>query len=331
MEVTPALPVSSPSHRGAQVTLAVFVLIPLLAVAAAIPIAWGWGLRPRDLVITAVFYMLTGFGITVGFHRHFTHGSFRATRPLRIALAIMGSLAVEGSPIQWVADHRKHHKYSDREGDPHTPWGHGNSVGGLLRGLFHAHLGWLFKVGQSPPARYAPDLLADADLVRVSRHFPTIVAVSILLPPLVGGLWSWSWWGAASGFFWAVLVRIALLHHVTWSINSICHVAGSHPFRSRDRSGNVWWLALASFGESWHNLHHAEPTCARHGVLRGQVDTSARLIWLFEKLGWASRKSGGAIQRRCSLVLGNAIRRTSEPKLTVTSAVPTTAVTVPTP
>ena len=219
---------------------------------------------------------ITGFGITVGFHRYFTHGSFRAKRPLRIALGIMGSLAVEGPLIRWVADHRKHHKYSDQDGDPHSPWAYGDSVGGLTKGLYHAHLGWLFDEEQTPQRQYAPDLLADKDIVRISRHFPTWVAVSTLLPPLIGGLWSMSWQGALSAFFWATLVRIALLHHVTWSINSICHVAGNRPFKSRDKSGNVWWLAILSFGESWHNLHHADPTSARHGVLRGQIDTSAR-------------------------------------------------------
>jgi stearoyl-CoA desaturase (delta-9 desaturase) len=271
-----------------QVTLALFIVIPLIAVAAIVPVTWGWGLHWRDIVIALFFYLLTGFGITVGFHRYFTHGSFRAKRPLRIALGIMGSLAVEGPLIRWVADHRKHHKYSDQEGDPHSPWAYGDSVGGLTRGMYHAHLGWLFDEEQTPQRQYAPDLLADEDIVRISRHFPTWVAISTLLPPLIGGLWSMSWQGALSAFFWATLVRIALLHHVTWSINSICHVVGSRPFKSRDKSGNVWWLAILSFGESWHNLHHSDPTSARHGVLRGQIDTSARLIWIFEKLGWAS-------------------------------------------
>jgi stearoyl-CoA desaturase (delta-9 desaturase) len=271
-----------------QAALFLFIVVPLLAVAAAVPVMWGWGLHWRDIVIALFFYYLTGFGITVGFHRYLTHGSFRASRPLRIALAIMGNLAVEGPAIQWVADHRKHHKFSDQEEDPHSPWRYGDSVGGLAKGMYHAHLGWLFEPEQTSQAQYAPDLLKDKDMVRVSRAFPLCVAVSIFLPPLIGGLWSWSWQGALSAFFWATLVRIALLHHVTWSVNSICHVMGARPFRSRDRSGNVWWLAVASFGESWHNLHHAEPTSARHGALRGQVDSSARLIWLFEKLGWAS-------------------------------------------
>jgi stearoyl-CoA desaturase (delta-9 desaturase) len=298
MASTQLLPSPEPEIKGTmggeqkgwleQAVLGLFIVIPLIAVAAIVPVTWGWGLHWRDVVIALFFYLLTGFGITVGFHRYFTHGSFRAKRPLRIALGIMGSLAVEGPLIRWVADHRKHHKYSDQEGDPHSPWAYGDSVGGLTKGLYHAHLGWLFDEEQTPQRQYAPDLLADKDIVRISRHFPTWVAVSTLLPPLIGGLWSMSWQGALSAFFWATLVRIALLHHVTWSINSICHVAGNRPFKSRDKSGNVWWLAILSFGESWHNLHHADPTSARHGVLRGQIDTSARLIWIFEKFGWAS-------------------------------------------
>jgi stearoyl-CoA desaturase (delta-9 desaturase) len=271
-----------------QATLALFIMVPLLAVAAAVPVMWGWGLSWRDVVIAGVWYLVTGFGITVGYHRYFTHASFRAKRPLRIALGIMGSLAVEGPLVRWVSDHRKHHQHSDKAEDPHSPWAYGGGLVGLTRGLYHAHVGWLFDEEQTPQQKYAPDLLADPDIVKVSRHFPTWVAVSTLVPPLIGGLWSWSWQGALSAFFWASLIRIAVLHHVTWSINSICHVVGRRPFRSRDKSGNVWWLSLLSFGESWHNLHHAEPTSARHGVLRGQIDTSARLIWIFEKLGWAS-------------------------------------------
>jgi stearoyl-CoA desaturase (delta-9 desaturase) len=161
-------------------------------------------------------------------------------------------------------------------------------VPALVKGLFYAHMGWLFDVEQTNPRRYAPDLLKDRDIRRVSAAFLPLVATSLLLPPLLGGLLSWSWQGAVTAFFWASLVRVALLHHVTWSINSICHTLGERPFRSRDRSGNVWWLALLSMGESWHNLHHADPTCARHGVLRGQIDSSARVIRWFEQLGWAT-------------------------------------------
>ena len=270
-----------------QVALALFIGVPFVALVAAVPVAWGWGLGWRDVAIAVVMYAVAGHGITVCFHRYFTHGSFKARRPLRIALAVAGSLAIEGPVVRWVADHRKHHKFSDRDGDPHSPWRYGESLPALCKGLLFAHLGWLFDVEQTPQRQYAPDLLDDPDVVRVSRAFPALVAFSLLLPALVGGLWSWSWQGALSAFFWGSLVRIGLLHHVTWSINSICHAVGERPFKSRDRSGNVWWLAVLSMGESWHNLHHADPTSARHGVLRGQVDSSARLIAWLERLGWA--------------------------------------------
>jgi stearoyl-CoA desaturase (delta-9 desaturase) len=273
--------------RGENVALGLFIGIPFLALVAAVPVAWGWGLTWRDVVLAVLMYAVTGHGITVGFHRHFTHGSFRANRGLKIALAVAGSMAIEGPVLRWVADHRRHHAFSDREGDPHSPWRYGETVPALVKGLFYAHMGWLFDVEQTNPRRYAPDLLKDRDVQRISAAFLPLVAASLLLPALLGGLLSWSWQGALTAFFWASLVRVALLHHVTWSINSICHTLGERPFRSRDRSGNVWWLALLSMGESWHNLHHADPTSARHGVLRGQIDISARVIWLFEKLGWA--------------------------------------------
>jgi stearoyl-CoA desaturase (delta-9 desaturase) len=274
-------------RRGEQVALGIFIAVPFLALIAAVPVAWGWGLGWRDVVIAVVMYYVSGLGITVGYHRHFTHGSFKANRALKTALAVAGSLAIEGPVVRWVADHRKHHAFSDRDGDPHSPWRYGETIPALVKGLWWAHVGWLFDVEQTPRSKYAPDLLRDRDIARVDRAFPVLVAVSLLLPPLVGGLWSWSWQGAVTAFFWGSLVRVSLLHHVTWSINSICHALGERPFKSRDRSGNVWWLALLSFGESWHNLHHADPTCARHGVEKGQIDTSARLIWLFEKAGWA--------------------------------------------
>ncbi len=264
-----------------------FIIVPLLAVLAAVPVAWGGWLGWRDVVLALVFYVISGLGITVGFHRYFTHGAFRAKRGLRIALAVAGSLAVEGPVARWVADHRKHHAFSDAEGDPHSPWRFGRGPRNLAKGLGYAHVGWLFDVEQTPIARYAPDLLRDRDIVRVSRAFPWLALTSLLLPAVLGGLLSWSWQGALTAFFWASLVRMTLLHHVTWSINSICHVWGKRPFVTRDRSANVAWLAVLSFGESWHNLHHAEPTAARHGVLRGQLDPSARVISWFEKAGWA--------------------------------------------
>ncbi|MFI0788509.1 acyl-CoA desaturase [Streptomyces lydicus] len=270
-----------------QITLLLFITVPFVALVAAVPLAWGWGVSWLDLALMTVMYYIGCHGITIGFHRYFTHGAFKAKRPLRIALAIMGSLAVEGPLVRWVADHRKHHKFSDAEGDPHSPWRFGDTVPALMKGLWWAHIGWMFDEEQTPQHKYAPDLIKDDAIRTVSRQFVLWTTLSLLIPPVVGGLVTWSWQGALSAFFWGSLVRVALLHHVTWSINSICHAVGKRPFKSRDRSGNVWWLAVLSCGESWHNLHHADPTCARHGVLKGQLDSSARLIRWFEKAGWA--------------------------------------------
>ena len=275
-------------RRGEQFMLYTFVILPFLAFVAVIPVAWGWGMSWTDAVLLVVFYFGTGFGITVGFHRYFTHGSFKANRGLRIGLAVAGSMGIEGPVIRWVADHRRHHAFSDREGDPHSPWRFGTSTGALAKGFWFAHIGWLFDIEHTNRDKYTPDLMRDKDISLVDRLFPVWVITSLLLPALLGGLITMSWAGALSAFFWASLVRIFLLHHVTWSINSVCHMIGDRPFTSRDRSANFWPLAILSFGESWHNLHHADPTAARHGVLRGQLDESARVIWLFEKLGWAT-------------------------------------------
>ncbi|ACU34623.1 acyl-CoA desaturase [Actinosynnema pretiosum subsp. pretiosum] len=266
----------------------VFVLVPFLALFAAIPVAWGWGLGWVDVALFAAFYCIAGLGITVGYHRYFTHGSFKANRALKIALAIMGSMALQGPVIVWVADHRRHHAFSDREGDPHSPWLFGSGPIALAKGFWHAHMGWLFERDKTNASRFAPDLLADDDLVKVDRLFWLWTTISVLAPGVLGGLITMSWSGALTAFFWAGLVRVAFLHHVTWSVNSICHMIGDRPFTARDKSANFWPLAILSFGESWHNLHHADPTCARHGVKRGQIDISARIIWAFEKFGWAT-------------------------------------------
>ncbi|TQM06246.1 acyl-CoA desaturase [Pseudonocardia kunmingensis] len=270
-----------------QALVIAFMVVPLLALAAAVPLAWGWGLSWLDVVLAVTFYFLTGLGVTVGFHRYFTHGSFKAKRPLRIALAVIGSTAFQGTVIGWVADHRRHHAFSDKEGDPHSPWLFGTGPRAMIRGFWHSHMGWILDRDRTNAHRFAPDLLADRDIVAVDRLFVPLTLASLAVPALIGGLVSGTWWGALTALFWAGLVRVAVLHHVTWSINSICHMVGDRPFAARDRSANVWWLAVLSFGESWHNLHHADPTCARHGVQRGQVDISARVIWAFERLGWA--------------------------------------------
>jgi stearoyl-CoA desaturase (Delta-9 desaturase) len=263
------------------------VLVPFAALIAAVPLAWGWGLSWLDAGLAVGFYVVSMLGITVGFHRYFTHGAFRCGRALRISLAVAGSLAVQGPVTHWVADHRRHHAFADKEGDPHSPWRYGTSPAALVRGFWHAHLGWILERTLSDQQRYCPDLLADPDIVRVSRWFGWITFASFVLPAIIGGAVTGTFWGAVTGFFWAGLVRIALSHHVAWSTNSICHMVGERPWRVRDRSTNVWPLAILSMGESWHNLHHADPTSARHGVGRFEIDLSAETIALFEKLGWA--------------------------------------------
>ncbi|MFI6484230.1 acyl-CoA desaturase [Nonomuraea sp. NPDC050663] len=286
-------PTPKPEHdpsRRSKTELAIFGLVvglPLIALAVAVPFAWGWGLTWTDVIIGFVFYVISGLGVTVGFHRYFTHGSFKAKRGLKIALGVAGSLSLEMSVLDWVAVHRKHHKFSDKEGDPHSPWRFGTTFGAVTKGLLYAHMGWLFEAERANREKYAPDLLKDPDIVKMHKAFIPLAAFSLFAPAILGGLITMSWWGAFTAFFWATLIRIGLLHHVTWSINSICHVFGDEEFESRDKSRNVWILAIPSFGESWHNLHHAEPTCARHGALKGQIDLSAGTIRIFEKLGWA--------------------------------------------
>jgi stearoyl-CoA desaturase (delta-9 desaturase) len=272
------------SHK---VLVALFTGVPVLTLIAAIPLAWGSFLGWSDLFLMTVFWLLSAGGITVGYHRFFTHGSFKANRPLKIALAVAGGLAIEGPVLNWVADHRRHHKYSDKEGDPHSPWLYGDDWKGLAKGLYWSHYGWLYASQATSAEKYCPDILADKDIRRVHKSFGLIVTATFLVPAALGGLLTMSWLGFFTALFWAGFVRVALVQHVTWSINSICHTFGNTPFASRDQSRNVWWLAIPSLGESWHNLHHADPTAARHGVLKGQIDISARAIWLFEKAGWA--------------------------------------------
>jgi len=308
------------NSMGMRITIGVFVVVPLIAVLLAIPIAWGGWLSWVDIALVFVMWTMTAAGITVGYHRYFTHGSFKANRAVKLALAIMGSMALEGSLDQWVADHRKHHKFSDEVGDPHSPWRFGTSRKAVAKGLYYAHVGWLFDEENTPIEKYAPDIAADPDLRAVSRWFPAVVVGTFLLPALLGGLITWSWMGALTALFWAGLVRVALVHHVTWSINSICHVFGTRPFKSRDLSSNVAWLAIPSFGESWHNLHHVDPTSARHGVLKGQVDLSAEIIRALEKTGLAHDVRWPKPERIASRLKDPAMRR-RVPGLPATSTV----------
>lgn len=267
-----------------------FTVFPFAGFFFAVLTLWGNGLTVLDAVIAFSFYVVTGLGVTVGYHRLFTHQSFEASRPLKIALAVTGSMAVQGSLIDWVATHRRHHAFSDRDGDPHSPHlDDGPGLAGVLRGLWHAHVGWLVRPENTDAHRWAPDLLKDRDLVLISKLFPVLTVASFVLPALLGLAVTRSYSGAVTAFLWGSLARIFFLHHVTWSINSICHFYGRRPFSSHDFSTNNWVLAIVSFGESWHNNHHAFPTSAIHGIGRGQIDISGALIKLFEKMRLARR------------------------------------------
>jgi len=265
----------------------VFVVVPLLTL-LIVPLAWGWQVSLVNAVVAFIAYVVSGFGISIGYHRYLTHRSFKTGRVMRIALVAAGALALEGPPTQWVAHHRRHHAFSDRDGDPHSPWRYGTNLMAVSKGLLFAHMGWMFRGELSNDERFAPDLLADADVQLIGRYSVAIGCLSLFLPAGLTWALTRSPVGAVSGFLWGGVWRIALLHHVTWSVNSICHVIGQRPFKTRDRAANFWPLAILSFGESWHNSHHADPTAARHGVLPGQLDPSARLIWIFEKLGLVS-------------------------------------------
>ena len=260
--------------RTTRVANLLTVILPPIVILTAIFVFWGRVVGVHDLALLLVMYLLTAFGITVGFHRMLTHRSFRTSKPVEYLFAVAGSMAVQGPVINWVADHRKHHAHTDEEGDPHSPHvGRGKGIAGAVRGLLHAHVGWLVSDhGKAERQRYARDLVEDRGMLAINRWFTGLVALSLAVPFAAGWLITGDLSGALTGLLWGGLVRIFLLHHVTWSINSICHFFGRRRFDVEDRSTNVWWLALPSMGEAWHHNHHAFPRSARHG-LRGLGST----------------------------------------------------------
>jgi stearoyl-CoA desaturase (delta-9 desaturase) len=264
-------------------------VVPFLGLGLAGVLLWARVLGWNDIFVFTIMYALTGLGVTVGFHRHLTHRAFATTRPVRAALAILGSAAVEGPVISWVADHRKHHAFSDRPGDPHSPHvDHGGGWGGAVRGLVHAHVGWLFlHTHRGRKSRYAPDLLADPLIRFVDRTFLVWAVGGLGAAFGMGWLFGGTLRDGLTGLLWGGAVRMLVLHHVTYSINSLCHFFGRRRFRTKDESRNLLWLAPLSFGESWHNNHHAFPTSARHGLRAWELDISAGVIWALEKAGLA--------------------------------------------
>jgi stearoyl-CoA desaturase (Delta-9 desaturase) len=281
----------TPGATAARVSVTVtLVLLPFIGLLLAAWLAWGRAFSITDLVLAAVFYVVTGIGVTVGFHRGLTHRSFKMRPVPRVALTVAGSMAFEGAVIDWVATHRRHHAFTDEPGDPHSPYRFGTGPLAQLKGLAYAHLGWLLVNDPTPAEQYAPDLLDDRAVRRVDRAFPLLCVASLVLPFGIGLALTGTIRGGLTALLWAGLARVALLQHVTWSVNSLCHLVGERPYATRrfDRATDLWPLALLSLGESWHNGHHAEPNCARHGRGKHQIDLSATLIRGLERAGWVS-------------------------------------------
>ena len=268
----------------------VAVIVPFLGFIASIFFLWGGWVTGLDMAILAVFYVISGFGVTIGYHRMLTHKSFDAPAWVRAAFAIAGSTAIQGAPIHWVADHRKHHRFADEDGDPHSPHTHGGEGWrAVAGGLWHAHTGWLFTRERPTSARkFAPDLVKDPVIRWVDKWFGLWAILGLAIPFFLGWAIGGSLFTGLTAYVWAGLVRVFLLHHVTWSVNSICHMYGAQPFAIKDESRNNWVVALFSLGEGWHHNHHAFPTSARHGLQRFELDPSYAIIRGMEMVGLAS-------------------------------------------
>ncbi len=287
-ELPPVEPVSGRLPLGLWAANLLVVALPLLGLGAAAVFLWGWGFGWTDMGVLIGMYVLTALGITVGFHRLFTHRSFETYRGVQLVLGVLGSMAVEGPLLKWVALHRRHHQHSDRPGDPHSPHLAGSGILGVLRGFWHAHLGWVFQADPPDLDRYVRDLHQSRLLRAVSALFLAWMVFGLLLPGVLGGVITLTWMGAWTGLAWGGLVRVFLVHHVTWSVNSVCHLWGFRPYRSGDHSRDNYLFGVLALGEGFHNTHHAFPTSARHGLRWWQPDVSyyviralalARLAW----------------------------------------------------
>jgi stearoyl-CoA desaturase (delta-9 desaturase) len=274
--------------RAHKIVNLIGVPAPLVGLIAAIVLLWNKAVGPLELTLLLVFYVITAFGITLGYHRMFTHRAFESSRSFRALIAAFGSMAVQGSVITWVADHRKHHAFTDHEGDPHSPHLAGPGFVGAVKGLWHAHMGWLFEsVGTAERERFAPDLVKDKTMRVMDKMFFVCVSAGFAIPFALGWIIGGDLGTALTALLWGGFVRVFLLHHVTWSINSICHFTGRRRFEVDDESRNVFWLAPLSMGEAWHHNHHAFPTSAFHGLgfWERMSDPTGLLISLLEKLG----------------------------------------------
>ena len=272
-------------ERLEQRVALLMVTVPLIGVAVATATLWGHGVGALELAMLAVMYCLTVAGIGVGYHRLYSHRAFEAHKTVHAVLAVLGSMAGQGPVLFWVALHRRHHKHSDKPGDPHSPHLEGSGLRGWIKGFWHSHVGWMLVPQARNWWRNVPDLLRDPLLTRINRTYFLWLGLGLLIPAVVEGVWTHSWSGAMRGLLWGGLVRLFLVHHITWSINSICHLFGRRPFASRDLSTNNVWLSILSFGEAWHNNHHAFPNSAKHGLDWWQIDVNAVIITTLKRLG----------------------------------------------
>ena len=261
------------------------IATPFIGFLVAAIFFWGTLFNGVQLAIFGFMYAITSVGITIGYHRLFTHSSFKTSRFMTAVFAAFGSMAIEGPVLQWVADHRRHHQCSDEEGDPHSPHLHSGGILEALKGMWHSHMGWMINPRTKQSMRYVGDLRKDKLVRSMSKLFPFFVLISLALPALLGGLITMTWMGAFLGFLWGGLVRICFVHHVTWSINSVCHIWGARPFNTNDHSRNNLIMGVFALGEGWHNNHHAFQSSARHGLRWWQLDMSYIIIWFMSKVG----------------------------------------------
>ena len=268
---------------GGRIATFIGVTVPFVGLVTAIVFLWGWGIHWTELAILLGMYSTTVLGVTVGFHRLFVHRSFETYLPVKVILTAIGSMSVQGSMIHWVGLHRWHHQHSDNIEDVHSPHHGGGGLLGFLNGFWHSHIGWAFHADPPGLDRYVQDLQKSPTLRVASSLFPLWAILGLLVPAAIGGAVAGSWWGAWIGLLWGGFVRIFLVHHVTWSVNSVCHIWGSRPFRSEDESRDNVLFGLLAFGEGWHNTHHAFPTSARHGLRWWQLDFS---YWFIRALAF---------------------------------------------
>ena len=284
---SPCEPAFEPFSAAARVGTIAAVVLPLAGLGVAVASLWGWGFGWVDFGLLVGMYLLSALGVTVGFHRLFTHKSFETNAAVRFVLAALGSTAIQGSVLRWVAQHRRHHQHSDTPADPHTPHHHGRGLLGLVKGFWHAHLGWAFRPDAAGLDRYVADLRRLASVRVASALFPVWIGLGLAAPAALGGAITGTWTGVLLGLLWGGLVRVFLLHHVTWSVNSVCHLWGSRPYPERDHSRNNPVFGVLALGEGWHNNHHAFPTSARHGLRWWQVDVSYYVIRALAAVGLA--------------------------------------------